>query len=369
MDAVVLRATEKEREDRPASARSMRQELIAAAGSFDPAPRVAELARQVPATEPEPVPRAPTVTIPRAYSRKARRRKRVIRTFVILVTVLALAAGAWATWTYAIPHYTFVPKGMTGLTQAQVEARLRAEDLQWTNGLQRSSLTVDRGLLLDTQPGPGAKVRKGSTVTLIYSSGPATVPVPGVIGKARDVAAARLSDAGFVPLVKQRYSDTAPVGRVVDQEPAPGTKLEQGSKVTLFVSQGPRPITLNDYSGQQAAAVEGALRDLGLVPDETQDYSTTVAKGDVIATDPAAGQVVHRGDHVTVVVSLGPKTFAMPNVIGMTKDAAITKLHDLGLKVVEHQLPGSSGDLVVGQIPGQGTIVSQGDTVTLYIGG
>jgi beta-lactam-binding protein with PASTA domain len=369
MDAVVLHATEKAAEDRPASARAMRQELLTAARGFEPAPRIAELTRQVPATELQPVPRAPTVTIPRAYSRKARRRRRVIRTLVVILTVLALAAGAWATWTYAIPHYAFVPRGLRGLPPAQVQTKLRAAGLHWTNGLQRSSLAVDSGLLLATQPGEGAKVRQGSTVTLIYSSGPATVPVPTVVGKTRAAAAGLLSDARFVPVVKERYSDTARVGQVVDQEPVAGTKLEQGSKVTIFVSQGPRPITLEDYAGQQAASVEAALRDLGLVASETQDYSTSVAKGDVIATNPPAGQIVHRGDTVTVIVSLGPKTFSMPSVIGMTKDAAIAKLHDLGLKVVEHQLPGSNGDLVVGQLPGQGRIVSQGDTVTLYIGG
>ncbi len=369
MDEVVLHATEKEREDRPASARSMRQELTAVTGAFEPAPRVAELARQVPATEPEPVPRAPTVTIPRAYSRKARRRKRLVRTFVVLLTVLALAAGAWATWTYAIPHYAFVPKGLLGLPPTQVQAKLEAAGLRWVNGIQRTSPTVGAGLLLATDPAEGAKVRRDHPVTLIYSSGPAIVAVPRVIGKPRDQAAGILSDAHLIPLVKKRYSETAPAGEVIDQAPADGTRLQEGSTVTIFVSQGPRPIVLQDFAGQPAATVESALRDLGLVPKEAHGYSTTVPKGDVIGTDPAAGQVVHRGDGVTMVVSLGPKTFAMPNVIGKTKAEAIAYLTSLGLDVRTVQLPGSTNDLVTGQTPVPGTTVAQGDRVTLYIGG
>ena len=367
MDAVVLHATEKDREDRPASARSMRQELAAAARTFDPAPRVAELARQVPAASPQPVERSPTVTIPRAYTRKARRRKRLIRTSVVLLTILALTAGAWATWTYAIPHYTTVPKGLVGLSPRAVQARLVAAGLHGTNGFAQPSRTVRKGGLLSTKPPLGSKVRKGSTVTLIYSSGPAIVAVPPVTGATQADAVSALRDAGFVPVVKRRFSDTVPVGSVVDQDPAAQVKLEQNSRVTIFVSEGPRPITLKDYTGQPAATVEADLAGLGLTTSESTVYSTSVAKGDVVATDPPAGRVVHHGDHVTVIVSLGPKTFAMPSVIGLPVAQAKAELQRDGLIVVAIQIPGSTGSTVVSQIPTAGTLVQQGATVRIYV--
>ena len=91
--------------------------------------------------------------------------------------------------------------------------------------------------------------------------------------------------------------------------------------------------------------------------------------GAVIATDPAAGSTVHHGDAVTVIVSSGPKTFAMPNVIGRTKDDAVAYLRSLGLDPRTVPLPGSTNDLVSGQSPVPGAIVQQGQQVTLYIGG
>ncbi len=368
LDAVVEQATEKDPKDRPASARSMRQELAGAARTVDPAPRIAEVARQIPAAEPEPYERAPTVTIPRAFSRKVRRRKRILRAAVVLLVLMALSAGAWASWVYAVPHYTTVPAGLGGRTPGFVERRITAAGLRWTSTAAHD-LTVPDGTVIRVDPPEGAKVRRGELVTVIVSSGPETAPVPLVIGKQRDDAAHVLSQAKFVLVVQRRYSDTAPLGQVVAQDPPPGTKIEEGSRVTIFVSRGPKPIHLLDYSGQTAANVKAALTALGLKTQERQAYSTTTDRGLVIGTNPPAGSVVHRGDAVTIVVSLGPETFPMPNVLGETKDRAVAELRALGLVVRTIQLPNSTNDIVAGQIPGPGTTVRQGQTVTLYIGG
>jgi beta-lactam-binding protein with PASTA domain/predicted Ser/Thr protein kinase len=369
LDAVVLHATEKDRDRRPASAREMRAELERAAPALDPAPGVAELARQIPAAEVRPVERAPTVTIPRAESRRRRRRRRVLRTLVALLVLLGVAAGGWATWTFAIPHYAFVPHGLTGLAPAQAEARLEAAGLRWTLGFGRNSLDVPAGMILLSQPGPGSKIRRGSVVTLIPSAGPAIVQVPDVGGKPSGVAQQTLRDAGFVPSVTMDYSDTVKTGTVISQDPAPNVRLQQGETVSIVVSKGPRPIVLDDYTGQQGKAVEATLADLGLTVKESQQYSVSVAVGDVIDTDPPASSTVHQGDTVTVVVSLGPRTFPMPNVVGKTKAVAIAELEGLGLKVRAVQLPGSTNDIVSGQSPVPGVTVQQGQQVTLYIGG
>src|SRR5712691_3890533 len=72
MDQVVLRATAKDRGDRPPSATAMREEVARAAAALPPAPPVAELAGRIPAAEPPSTERAETVTIPRRASPRAR---------------------------------------------------------------------------------------------------------------------------------------------------------------------------------------------------------------------------------------------------------------------------------------------------------
>jgi serine/threonine-protein kinase len=78
---------------------------------------------------------------------------------------------------------------------------------------------------------------------------------------------------------------------------------------------------------------------------------------------------VPKGSDVTLVVSKGPETFPMPDVIGMTAGAARDRLEGLGLKVREVQVPGSIGNEVVGQEPDSGTTVEQGEEVTIFVGG
>ena len=366
-DALVLHATEKDPKDRPQSARGMREELMAAARTARPAPRLADLSRQIPAAELQPVQRAQTVTIPRAYSRKVRRRKRIVRTTIVLLTVMALAAGAWATWVYAVPHYTFVPHGLAGLTPAQVTAKLEAAGLDGRSIEPEPSLTVASNLLLRTIPDEGFKLRRGQTIDLVYSSGLASVPVVDVTGKTQAAATDALKRQHFDVAVRKVYSDGVKAGLVISQDPLAHKPLQWKQTVTIVVSRGPRPITLPDYSGQSYGAVKAAIRNLGLESTVGYDYSTSVRSGDVISTDPPAGSMLHHGDTVAVLVSLGPKTFPMPSVIGLQKDQAVSELQADGLKVVVIQIPGSSGTTVVSQIPAPGLTVQQGATVHIYI--
>jgi eukaryotic-like serine/threonine-protein kinase len=366
-DAVVHHATEKDPKDRPQSARTMREELLGAARTARPAQRLADIARQIPAAELQPVQRAPTVTIPRAYSRKVRRRKRIVRAAIVLLTVMALAAGTWASWVYAIPHYTFVPAGLAGLTPAQVGAKLDEAGLHGKRVAERSSLTVAPGLLLATQPGAGKKLRKGQTVSLIYSSGLATVAVTKVTGKTQGAAIEALRAQHFGVAVKKAYDDSVTAGLIISQDPQAGAKLLQKETVTIVVSRGPRPIMLDDYSGQPYGVVKSALEHLQLSVAPSYDYSTSIPAGDVISTDPPAGSVVHHGDTVSVLVSLGPRTFPLPSVIGLQRDQAVSELERDGLKVNVVQIPGSSGSTVVSTFPGPGTTVRQGMTIQVYI--
>jgi serine/threonine-protein kinase len=82
---------------------------------------------------------------------------------------------------------------------------------------------------------------------------------------------------------------------------------------------------------QTQAAAESALTQQGLaVGQVTTAASTEVAQGSVISTDPAAGQTVDEGTEVNLVVSGGPDTVAIPNVVGLTEDEATSNLNNAG---------------------------------------
>jgi serine/threonine-protein kinase len=68
---------------------------------------------------------------------------------------------------------------------------------------------------------------------------------------------------------------------------------------------------------------------------------------------------------VTVVVSKGPEMVEVPNVVGMTVEAANQELRDRGLVPdVENYAPGA---IVRAQAPPGGTVVKKNSEVTLFL--
>jgi len=281
--------------------------------------------------------------------------------------VFLLLAGVWAAWTYAIPHHTRVP-GVIGLSQRLAEGRLRAAGLAVEIGDGRYSVDVAVGSIVDEQPPPGTRLRKGTKVLLIPSLGPRPVEVPDVTGKKEEDATKTLTDLGLEVTVRRDFDDTVAAGLVIRQSPDPKTELQEGAKVTITVSKGPPPVDLPDVVGQPAADARATLEALGFKVKQKNEFSTTVPKDDVISTYPPAGATAPKGSRVTMVVSKGPKTFAMPNVVGMTKEEAVSFLENMGLVVKVYQLPLTDPpNTVVLQDPDAGATVKQGQTVTIYV--
>jgi serine/threonine-protein kinase len=98
------------------------------------------------------------------------------------------------------------------------------------------------GTVVVQSPSPGRRVKKGATVQLTVSQGPAQVAVPGVVGMQSGEAQAALRGAGLVPVVAQ-VSAGEPRGTVVAQTPPPGAQVRPGSTVTISVSNGPGTTT------------------------------------------------------------------------------------------------------------------------------
>ena len=86
---------------------------------------------------------------------------------------------------------------------------------------------------------------------------------------------------------------------------------------------------------QNEAAINAAAEAAELRLDTSSEHSEDVPSGQVIRTDPRAGDRVLRDSVVLVVVSLGPERFAMPEVVGHTLDEARAALQRTNLRVGE----------------------------------
>ena len=96
--------------------------------------------------------------------------------------------------------------------------------------------------------------------------------------------------------------------------------------------------------------------------------SDTVKKGFAIGTSPEEGDRVERGSRVRLFVSSGPEQATMPDVVGLTREAAETRLTREGLDVrVVRQESDEPEDEVIAQSPAAGTKLDKGERVTITI--
>ncbi len=91
-------------------------------------------------------------------------------------------------------------------------------------------------------------------------------------------------------------------------------------------------VVIPNVSSKAPDVAATTLKDLGFETKQGTAYSTTIAKGLVASTDPAAGTHANRGSTVTINVSQGPQPIQVPKLAGLTQDAAIEQI--TGLKAV-----------------------------------
>lgn len=288
---------------------------------------------------------------------------------LLLASLVLVVGGGVGAWWFLDGRYTATP-GVLGLTQRGADARLAAAGLDAEVGEPAYSETVPAGRVVDTEPAPGDKVLDGGTVTLVLSLGKERYDVPQLRGKTVDQAQDALlgTRLGYGKSI-ERWSDQVPAGTVLGSRPKAGTTLRPDTPVDLVVSKGPQPVRLRDWVGRAADDATAWLEKHGLTAGVAgQEFSDTVDEGDVISMDPPAGTTVHRGDRVSLVVSRGPELVEVPNVRGQGVEAATRKLESLGFAVRTEQADGSLGlGFVWAQDPDGGERVRPGSTITLSL--
>jgi eukaryotic-like serine/threonine-protein kinase len=98
----------------------------------------------------------------------------------------------------------------------------------------------ERGIVVQTRPGPGVGRPAGTAIELVVSSGKADVTVPGVVGLTLVEARTRFTEMGLaVGVVSSRAVSGRPEGTVLEQRPLAGTRSGRGTKVDLIVAGKP----------------------------------------------------------------------------------------------------------------------------------
>src|SRR5204863_265298 len=146
---------------------------------------------------------------------------------------------------------------------ADAKRRIRGAGLR-PQHQDESSTTVPAGIVIRSDPSAGRPVDRRSGVTLVVSSGPQQVMVPDVTGQDQAEAVSALREKGLSAVVREKASDQ-PEGTVVSQSPAGGQRIDQGSSVTIFVSNG-KVKEVPDVTGLSQPDAESQIADPGFTP-------------------------------------------------------------------------------------------------------
>ncbi len=290
----------------------------------------------------------------------------------ITAGLAALAVGIAAVY-FFLPMTVTVPD-VVGLTQDEAVKAIEAADFKVGDVRQAQSDQVKEGEVAAQSPHGGVRVREGSEIDIVVSSGEPLIEVPDVVGASQDEAITVLRAAGLNTRTTMETTTTVEAGQVLDQSPSAGEKVGRGTTVGLVVAEAPaKPslIEVPDIAGFTRQDAETTLVDLGLKAVIAESPNDSIAEGVVITQLPAAGQKVNPGQSVALMVSTGEPTegapVTVPNVVGQTLANGQAALTPLGLRVQPIQIEGTNKPPteIVGQAPAAETVAPPNSVVLL----
>lgn len=194
---------------------------------------------------------------------------------------------------------------------------------------------------------------------------------PGVLGVDAATAAAELEKAGLDSEEGDpRFSETVAAGLVLGTEPEPGDRVLDGGTVTLVMSLGPERYAVPALAGLTEDQAQDALDQGNLsFGESTEKFSDKVPAGQVIRTAPGAGEVLKPDAPVDLVLSKGRRPIEIRDWAGEDADEATAALERRKLVVEvtgeEYSDTVPEGD-VISQNPTVGPLY-RGDTVQLVV--
>ena len=195
--------------------------------------------------------------------------------------------------------------------------------------------------------------------------------VPRVLGLSLQEASAALRKTGLqVQDGGSESHPSAPQGTIIWQDPPPGVSAPAGLRVTLVSSDGPPKIPVPHVTGLDGPLAQQLIVAAGLTVAQVESVQAAAAPGVTMLTRPAATTLLAPGAPVTVVVSRGAPTIAVPGLLGLSQADARTRLEQEGLTlgtVTRRRSGDGTPGTVIAQRPAAGTLAAPGTVVDVVV--
>jgi serine/threonine-protein kinase len=198
------------------------------------------------------------------------------------------------------------------------------------------------------------------------------VEVPPLVGRTVNEATQMVAERGLGLRTdeNQRTDEKIPAGRIMQQDPLPGVPARSQRTIRVWVSAGPRTLTVPELVGQTERTARIRLEQDGLqIASVTEFRSPDYLTDTIVQQDPPPQS---RAPEVSLLINRGEQaaSYVMPDVIGTDGERAATALRARGFRVSivgSQPYPGVPPGTIVRQQPPGGFQVGAADPISLEV--
>ena len=155
-----------------------------------------------------------------------------------------------------------------GMDYAQVQNNREYTGMYLFYVTEEYSDTVPAGQIMQQQPDADTVLKAGETIRLVVSKGPQMAEMPNIIGFTQDAAVQTLQSSGLIASCFMVVNDGSyAAGCVVSASEEPGTRVEVGTVITVYIAADPsvqitvtpeEPAATEPATEPEAPAADGA---------------------------------------------------------------------------------------------------------------
>ena len=240
--------------------------------------------------------------------------KPVVITGLAIAAILLCVLIFWGSWKITTKILGINPGAhqqsgisLPGVTSISVdEAKKKLDDMGIKYEIEEVyDNEVEEGKVISQKPDAGTNydVQKNSPVKLTVSKGAKKVIMPKVKGLNVEDAKDELKKVELEVKEEKEDSVTVEEGVVIRQEIEEGKEVNAGSTVTIYVSKGPKKVTVISVEDMTVEEAKKALTDAGLEVNIKYKEEKTKTVGIVLKQSIDVGEVVNEGTQITLTVN------------------------------------------------------------------
>ncbi len=241
---------------------------------------------------------------------------------------------------------------------------------------QSYSDEIASGVIISQSHAAGERVGGDEFFTITLSQGPdlsVMVPMPDLMNMSM-TEIEHWADENFMTTVRitTQTSTTVASGAViavtVNDNTVLGDSVRRDTPVYVTISKGKpvgEAVELPNFLTMSVLEVEAFALEKELTLVKEEEFSDTVATGNIIRQDIKSGENVYAGDVITIAISKG-KEILVPDFFKLSRDVASATATQLGIQtVIEEIYSAEEKDVLLAQSMKAGALYTEGDILVL----